>query len=136
MWPSISVRSAWLGAISPVFSCSWAESFSQRAAAAPARLSGLTSAMRLPSLPTVLPISPARLARSASFSSLGGGNVDYGRRTLRFRHSLPVFAQALDVVADRLSDRLYGSFFGVCSGDATGKVGNVGRIWASPGVVV
>ena len=70
MWPLISVRSAWLGAISPVFSRSWAESFSQRAAAAPAaRLSGFTSATRSPSLSKALPISPARLARTASFSS-------------------------------------------------------------------
>ena len=47
-----------------------------------------------------------RRCRQAAGRSLGGGNVDNGRRTLRFWHPLPVFAQALDVVADRLGSRV------------------------------
>ena len=59
-----------------------------------------------------------RRCRQAAGRSFGGGNVDNGRRTLRFWHPLPVFAQALDVVADRLSDLAYGVFSGVSGGDA------------------
>ena len=72
--------------------------------------------------------SYSRRSRQAAGRSLGGGNVDNGGRTLRFRHPLSVFAQGLDVVADRLSDRPYGVFSGVSGGDATGKVGNVGCV--------
>ena len=69
MWPLTVWRSSWLGAISPVFSRSSGESFSHRAAAAPARLSGFTSATRSPSLSNAPRTSPARLARTASFKA-------------------------------------------------------------------
>ena len=65
----MSSRSAWLGAISPAFSRSVGDSASQRAAAAPARLSGFTSATLEPSFSNALRTSPARLASTAAFSS-------------------------------------------------------------------
>ena len=96
----------------------------------------MSSRMRISAPDSVLPGrrrpyghgSYFRRCRQAAGRSLGGGNVDNGRRTLRFRHPLPVFAQALDVVADSLSDLAYGVFSGVSGGDATGEVGNVGRV--------
>ena len=66
---AVSFRSSTVGAITPVFSRASGESASQRAATAPAILSGLTSATLLPSLSNALPISPARLASTASFSA-------------------------------------------------------------------
>ena len=69
IWALMPSRNSWLGAITPVRSRSSGESFSQRAATAPAMLSGFTSATLELSLSNALPISPARLASTASFRS-------------------------------------------------------------------
>ncbi len=53
-----------------MFARSSGDSASQRAAAAPARLSGFASATLEPSFSKALPISPARLASTASFRAL------------------------------------------------------------------
>ena len=65
---------------------------------------------------------------NADLSFGGSGHIDNGSRSLWFGYQLPVFAQALDVIADRLSDLPNGVFSGVSSGDTTGKVGNIGRV--------
>ena len=69
MCPLMPCRRAWLGAMTPVRPRSSGESLSQRAATAPAMLSGFTSATWEPSFSNALPISPARLASTASFSA-------------------------------------------------------------------
>ena len=65
----ISSRSVWLGAISPALARASGESLSHRAAAAPARLSGFTSATLEPSFSKAFLTSPARLASTAAFRS-------------------------------------------------------------------
>ena len=58
----------------------------------------------------------------------GGGHVDNGCRTLRFWHQFAVFAQALDVIPDRLSYLPNRVFSGVAGSDAARKIGNVGSV--------
>ena len=67
IWPLISWRSSWLGAMTPVFSRASGPSLSQRAATAPAILSCLTSATLPPSFSKARSMSPLRLATTASF---------------------------------------------------------------------
>ena len=55
--------------MTPVFARAFSSSRSQRAATAPAILSGLTSATLLPSFSNARPMSPLRLASTASFSA-------------------------------------------------------------------
>ena len=66
----------------------------------------------------------------------GGGapRLHSGRDVLRegrcFRDGQAVFLQAFDVKPDCVTDLALGLFHGVADGDTTGKVGDIGRVFA------
>ena len=72
------------------------------------------------------PVTTPSMRAFRTWSPGDSGHVDDGRRAARLRHRLVVFAQALDVKADRRADLVERLLPGSTGRNAPGQVGNVG----------